>query len=68
MKTREGDTVKLMDLLDEAKNRALEIFKERMKESAEEELKEAKVQVEQSQLQKTAEILGISSIKYYDLK
>jgi arginyl-tRNA synthetase len=50
MKTREGDTVKLMDLLDEAKNRALEIFKERMKESAEEESKEAKVQVEQSQL------------------
>jgi len=32
MKTREGDSTKLMDLLDEAKNRTLEIFKERMKE------------------------------------
>jgi arginyl-tRNA synthetase len=32
MKTREGDTVKLMDLLDEAKSRTLDIFRERMKE------------------------------------
>jgi len=28
MKTREGDSTKLMDLLDEAKNRTLDIFKE----------------------------------------
>ena len=35
MKTREGDTTKLMDLLDEAKNRTLDIFKERMKEDEE---------------------------------
>ena len=32
MKTREGDSTKLMDLLDEAKNRTLDIFRERMKE------------------------------------
>ena len=32
MKTREGKSVKLMDLLDEAKNRALKMFEERMKD------------------------------------
>ena len=36
MKTREGDSTKLMDLLDEAKNRTLEIFRERMQEDDEE--------------------------------
>ncbi len=35
MKTREGDSTKLMDLLDEAKNRTLDIFRERMKEDEE---------------------------------
>lgn len=43
MKTREGDSTKLMDLLDEAKNRTLEIFKERMKEDEEGEGKQGKV-------------------------
>jgi arginyl-tRNA synthetase len=63
-----------MDLIDEAKNRALEQFKERIKEDTSagtgEENKEqfAKVQVDQDKLEKTAEILGVSSIKYYDLK
>jgi len=33
MKSRSGDTVKLMDLIDEAKNRALESFKQRVKEN-----------------------------------
>jgi arginyl-tRNA synthetase len=36
MKTREGDSTKLMDLLDEAKNRTLAGFRERMKEDEEE--------------------------------
>jgi arginyl-tRNA synthetase len=43
MKTREGDTTKLMDLLDEAKNRTLEIFKERMKEDEEGDGTQSKV-------------------------
>lgn len=70
MKTREGDSTKLMDLLDEAKNRTLEIFRERMKEDEEEGgvQHDKKVQVDQSDLEKTAEIMGISSVKYYDLK
>jgi arginyl-tRNA synthetase len=70
MKTREGDSTKLMDLLDEAKNRTLDIFKERMKEDEEgaEEKTQSKVQVDMSELEKTAETMGISSVKYYDLK
>ena len=67
MKTREGDSTKLMDLLDEAKNRTLDIFRERMKEEDEDGTK-AKVQVDEAELERTAEIMGISSIKYYDLK
>ena len=63
MKTRDGDTVKLMELLNQARDRALEVFKERMKEG-----EESKVQVNEEELLKAAEILGISSIKYYDLK
>ncbi len=34
MKTRSGDTVKLADLLDESKERALKIFKERLERQA----------------------------------
>lgn len=68
MKTREGDSTKLMDLLDEAKNRTLDIFKERMKEDEEGEGKQGKVQVDEAELERSAEIIGISSIKYYDLK
>jgi arginyl-tRNA synthetase len=68
MKTREGDSTKLMDLLDEAKNRTLDIFKERMKEDEEGDGTASKVQVDMGELEKTAEIMGISSVKYYDLK
>lgn len=68
MKTREGDSTKLMDLLDEAKNRTLDIFKERMKEDEEGDGTQSKVQVDLTELEKTAEIMGISSVKYYDLK
>lgn len=67
MKTREGDSTKLMDLLDEARNRTLEIFRQRMKED-EEEGADKKVQVDEAQLEQTAEVMGISAIKYYDLK
>lgn len=68
MKTREGDSTKLMDLLDEAKNRTLDIFKERMKEDEDGEGTSSKVQVDLTELEKTAETMGISSVKYYDLK
>ena len=68
MKTREGDSTKLMDLLDEAKNRTMDIFRERMKEEEDAEGVKTKVQVDEAELERTAEIMGISSIKYYDLK
>ena len=62
MKSRSGDTVKLVELLDEAKERALQVFKERK------ELEGSKVQVDEAELESTAEIMGISAIKYYDMK
>jgi arginyl-tRNA synthetase len=68
MKTREGDSTKLMDLLNEAKTRTLEIFHQRMKEDDDESSHDKKVQVNEAELEQTAEIMGISSVKYYDLK
>ena len=75
IKTRAGKSVKLAELLDEAKERALKNFEER-KNKGKEEAKEGedeqimqKVQLEgKEELEKAAEVLGISSIKYYDLK
>ena len=63
IKTREGKTIKLEDLLDEAKTRAMAQFKERLEGD-----EGNKVQVDMDKLEETAEILGISAIKYYDLK
>ena len=84
MKTRSGDTVKLADLLDESKARALVQFQERIArqqanaaaaDGEGEESKEGaqaqaaqKVQVDPAKLEEASEILGLSSIKYYDLK
>jgi arginyl-tRNA synthetase len=62
IKTRSGDSVKLAELLDEAKNRAMKMFEERAAENSD------KVQVDDAQLEATAEKLGISAIKYYDLR
>lgn len=64
MKTRSGDTVKLQDLLDEAKARALKLFEERMQMDG----ADKKVQVEAAKMEETAERMGISAIKYFDLK
>lgn len=71
IKTRAGKSVKLSELLDEARDRALQTFKERMSGGAgnEEESKETKVQIESTEeMENAAEVLGISSIKYFDLK
>ena len=53
-----------MELLDEGKDRALKIFEERLKAGGENQ----KVQIKEEDLEHAAEVLGISSIKYYDLK
>jgi arginyl-tRNA synthetase len=53
--------VKLIELLDEAKARAVQIFKDRLKE-------EERVQINLENLEESADILGLSSIKYYELR
>lgn len=62
MKSRSGDTVKLRELLDEARDRAYQINKDRLAEFGEESK-----QTEEEMLA-TAEIVGITSIKYFDLR
>eukprot|EP00594_Rhizosolenia_setigera_P013641 CAMPEP_0178976362 /NCGR_PEP_ID=MMETSP0789-20121207/23785_1 /TAXON_ID=3005 /ORGANISM="Rhizosolenia setigera, Strain CCMP 1694" /LENGTH=880 /DNA_ID=CAMNT_0020665429 /DNA_START=15 /DNA_END=2657 /DNA_ORIENTATION=+ len=59
-KTRSGDTVRLVDLLDEAYLR--------MKASLEERLKEGKVMITAEEIPSVAAILGYSAIKYFDLR
>ena len=54
-KTRSGETVKLMDLLQEAIARAKVIMKERLPEESDESI------------EKSATILGINAVKYADL-
>ena len=54
-KTREGDTVKLTDLLDEAEERARNIAREVSPETSEE------------RLQEVGRVLGIGAVKYADL-
>jgi arginyl-tRNA synthetase len=54
-KTRDGGTVKLIDLLEEAKERAYTLVKEKNPELAEEELRAI------------AKAVGISAVKYADL-
>ena len=59
-KTRSGDTVRLVDLLDEAVNR--------MKESLLERIKEGKANITVDEVDETAAALGYSAVRYYDLK
>ncbi|HET6636234.1 MAG TPA: arginine--tRNA ligase [Streptomyces sp.] len=54
-KTREGETVRLVDLLDEAVGRAAEVVREKARDLTEEEITERAAQV------------GIGAIKYADL-
>lgn len=68
LKSRSGDTIKLIDLMNEARDRALKNFEER-KKAADEDDGNPKVQIEnKNELLAAAEILGLSSIKYYDLR
>ncbi len=60
--TSEGGTVKLLLLLDEAKSRAKKQLEERLKEH------KSETQLEAKEINKASEILGISAIKYFDLK
>lgn len=59
-KTRSGDTVRLVDLLDEAVTR--------MTTSLEERFKENKVNITFDEIPATARTLGYSAVKYFDLR
>ncbi|EGR29994.1 hypothetical protein IMG5_144680 [Ichthyophthirius multifiliis] len=70
-RTRSSETVKLKDLLDEAKDRALSKIKERQNEANKEEGEESKGNVtflSEQQYEEAAEVMGMAAIKYYDLR
>jgi len=56
-KTRSGETVRLVDLLDEAKNRSLAVIQENNKEN----------KLTEEQVQTAAPIMGYGAVKYADL-
>ena len=59
-KTRSGDTVRLVDLLDEAVSRMETQLKDRMAEN--------KANIAEEELHKTACTLGYGAVKYFDLR
>ena len=63
IKSRSGETIKLRELLDEARDRALVLTKLKIEEEKSEELK-----ISEEEQIKNAEIAGICSVKYFDLK
>lgn len=73
-KTRAGKSVRLLDLLNEAKERALTQLKSREKGNAEGKEEEAEdkeqtfTSLKPEEMDEAAEKLGMASIKYFDLK
>lgn len=63
IKSRSGDSVQLMELLDEAQKRASDVCRQKHLESTGEEVKLSEEEYEQ-----LGEIIGITSVKYFDLK
>jgi len=59
-KTRSGDTVRLVDLLDEAKDRMAKQLLERLEDN--------KANIKKDEVDSTASILGYSAVKYFDLR
>lgn len=65
IRTREGKSVKLMDLLDEAALRAKTQLQQRLGSMDQEG---AKTKLEEHDIDAAAEILGIAAVKYFDLR
>jgi arginyl-tRNA synthetase len=63
-KTSEGNTVKLMTLLDEAKDRAKKQILQRIEEHKE----GAITNIEEKEVEESAEKIGMAAIKYFDLR
>ena len=59
-KTRSGDTVRLVDLLDEAVHR--------MESSLKERITEGKANISEEELHATASAMGYGAVKYFDLR
>ena len=68
MKTREGKTVKLMDLLEEAKKRAKDQLLERFNSEDDEDTFGKKTQLKEEEIDYHAEVLGIAAVKYFDMR
>lgn len=66
--TRDGETVKLMELLDEAKKRALQQIQERAQKKQSGEQQTTGTLLSEDQFEQNAEKIGIASVKYFDLK
>ena len=62
IKSRSGETVQLMSLLDEAQKRAVDVCKEKHANFDEEQ------KLSEEEYQEMGEIIGMTSVKYYDLK
>ena len=62
-KTREGGTVKLMDLLDEAEKRALTLLEEKQADLREEQ----REPLSKQEKERIAHVVGIGALKYADL-
>ena len=64
-------TVRLADLLDEAKNRCKATLKKRDKENREEQQKqgqEVSQPISEEEIETTSSIMGYAAVKYMDLK
>jgi len=62
IKSRSGESIQLMSLLDEARDRAAEVCKQKHENSKEEE------KLTEEEYLERGEIIGMTSVKYYDLK
>lgn len=59
-KTRSGDTVRLVDLLDEAVSR--------MESSLKERITEGRANISEEEVHETASAMGYGAVKYFDLR
>ena len=62
-KTRDGGTVKLVDLINEAEQRAYDLVKERNEQRAE----RGETPLDETELREIGRVVGIASVKYADL-
>jgi arginyl-tRNA synthetase len=63
-KTRSGDTVKLVDLLDEAQKRAADQLKKRLGDNKD----GSQTYLSEHEIDESAEKIGMAAVKYFDLK